>query len=247
MFHYTIGVPLSGNSSVLGRSRSSPSSPVSTPNVGLQVEEPHHPYSTRSTSPSVPYLHGNSSSDLAAPLSRSSVRLKRHSDDECEGVPSSKRPKLAEVTFPGNSELRAKFDEYLSSKELANSQNMTAKASFADGEGTPSSSLLSDTSRASTSRCSDSVGYDADGPMDESSADSSKAPENETVPVTKFRGHFPETATRRLKSWLFSHKSHPYPTEDEKSELSAATGLNRHQITNWFTNARRRLLPREDD
>ena len=60
------------------------------------------------------------------------------------------------------------------------------------------------------------------------------------------RGHLPERAIRYLKLWFFSNKSHPYPTEDEKNVMMDFTGLSRGQINNWFTNARRRLLPRHD-
>jgi hypothetical protein len=58
------------------------------------------------------------------------------------------------------------------------------------------------------------------------------------------RGHLPDRAVRHLKGWFFSHKSHPYPTEEEKNMAMEQTGLSRGQINNWFTNARRRLLPR---
>jgi hypothetical protein len=64
-----------------------------------------------------------------------------------------------------------------------------------------------------------------------------------------------------LKTWLLSdeHVSHPYPTEEDKKvltmltlrygelmfcllkELMEATGLDRKQLTNWFTNARKRI------
>lgn len=59
------------------------------------------------------------------------------------------------------------------------------------------------------------------------------------------RGHLPEKAIRQLKNWFYSHKSHPYPSEDEKNVLIECTGLSRAQINNWFTNARRRLIPRQ--
>lgn len=59
------------------------------------------------------------------------------------------------------------------------------------------------------------------------------------------RGHLPEKAIRQLKNWFYSHKSHPYPSEDEKNVLMDCTGLSRAQINNWFTNARRRLIPRQ--
>ena len=37
---------------------------------------------------------------------------------------------------------------------------------------------------------------------------------------------------------------HPYPSEEEKAMLCQQTNLTLNQINNWFTNARRRLLPK---
>ncbi|TPX31493.1 hypothetical protein SmJEL517_g05196 [Synchytrium microbalum] len=49
--------------------------------------------------------------------------------------------------------------------------------------------------------------------------------------------------SRVLKEWLFSHKEHPYPSDEEKDRLCQQTGLSITQCNNWFINARRRLLP----
>lgn len=56
------------------------------------------------------------------------------------------------------------------------------------------------------------------------------------------RGVLPKQATEILRSWLFSHIVHPYPTEDEKRSLAAQTNLTLLQVNNWFINARRRIL-----
>ncbi|KAJ2956475.1 hypothetical protein NQZ79_g7650 [Umbelopsis isabellina] len=56
------------------------------------------------------------------------------------------------------------------------------------------------------------------------------------------RGNLPKTTTAILRAWLLKHKTHPYPTEDQKQELAHATNLTVHQISNWFINARRRIL-----
>uniref|UniRef100_A0A915BBA8 Homeobox domain-containing protein n=1 Tax=Parascaris univalens TaxID=6257 RepID=A0A915BBA8_PARUN len=57
----------------------------------------------------------------------------------------------------------------------------------------------------------------------------------------------PAKAVDTLKSWLFLHASHPYPSEEQKALLSKETGLQMVQINNWFINARRRILPSKLD
>jgi len=47
-----------------------------------------------------------------------------------------------------------------------------------------------------------------------------------------------------MTDWLRQHQDNPYPNEDEKEALIAATRLTMNQINYWFTNARRRLLPK---
>lgn len=56
------------------------------------------------------------------------------------------------------------------------------------------------------------------------------------------RGVLPKHATEILRSWLFSHIVHAYPTEDEKRQLASQTNLTLLQVNNWFINARRRIL-----
>ncbi|KAI7899227.1 uncharacterized protein BX663DRAFT_489349 [Cokeromyces recurvatus] len=58
----------------------------------------------------------------------------------------------------------------------------------------------------------------------------------------KRRGNIPKVVTEFLKSWLIVHKEHPYPTELEKQILADETNLSVNQISNWFINARRRIL-----
>ncbi|CAO3660195.1 unnamed protein product [Rhizopus stolonifer] len=58
----------------------------------------------------------------------------------------------------------------------------------------------------------------------------------------KRRGNLPKEVTEFLKQWLLLHKRHPYPTEREKQQLADETGLMVSQISNWFINARRRIL-----
>ncbi|VDD93497.1 unnamed protein product [Enterobius vermicularis] len=52
----------------------------------------------------------------------------------------------------------------------------------------------------------------------------------------------PPKAVDLLKTWFYQHAAHPYPTDNEKCELSTETGLHITQINNWFINARRRII-----
>ncbi|XP_063219881.1 homeobox protein Meis3-like isoform X2 [Bacillus rossius redtenbacheri] len=56
------------------------------------------------------------------------------------------------------------------------------------------------------------------------------------------RGVLPKLATSVMRSWLFQHLVHPYPTEDEKRQIASQTNLTLLQVNNWFINARRRIL-----
>ncbi|PNT17566.2 hypothetical protein POPTR_010G197300v4 [Populus trichocarpa] len=58
-----------------------------------------------------------------------------------------------------------------------------------------------------------------------------------------WRSHrgLPDHAVAVLKTWLFEHFLHPYPTDSEKQALAQQTGLSRTQVSNWFINARVRL------
>lgn len=40
---------------------------------------------------------------------------------------------------------------------------------------------------------------------------------------------------------MVEHFTHPYPNEDEKQQLAIDNGITVSQVTNWFTNARKRL------
>jgi len=59
-----------------------------------------------------------------------------------------------------------------------------------------------------------------------------------TLLRSKRRGNLPRHSTNVLKSWLFSHFLHPYPSESEKKDLCTETGLTLTQVNNWFINQR---------
>ena len=58
----------------------------------------------------------------------------------------------------------------------------------------------------------------------------------------RLHAKLPQKATDILKKWLFEHVHNPYPDEDEKEQLSLLTDLTLTQVSNWFINARRRVL-----
>mmetsp|Transcript_9691 Transcript_9691/g.19674 ORF Transcript_9691/g.19674 Transcript_9691/m.19674 type:complete len:668 (+) Transcript_9691:421-2424(+) len=59
----------------------------------------------------------------------------------------------------------------------------------------------------------------------------------------KSRRDLPAGAVATLKAWLLSpaHFNHPYPSPTEQQQLMAKTGIDKKQLKNWFTNARRRI------
>jgi len=42
-----------------------------------------------------------------------------------------------------------------------------------------------------------------------------------------------------LMGWIEDHIANPYPTEQQRIELSHKTGLSRKQLRNWMSDARR--------
>ncbi|PKA66281.1 Homeobox protein BEL1 like [Apostasia shenzhenica] len=62
----------------------------------------------------------------------------------------------------------------------------------------------------------------------------------ESHPWRPQRG-LPERSVSILRSWLFEHFLHPYPSDVDKHILARQTGLSRSQVSNWFINARVRL------
>ncbi|KAB0390843.1 hypothetical protein E2I00_007166 [Balaenoptera physalus] len=56
--------------------------------------------------------------------------------------------------------------------------------------------------------------------------------DNEDKKSKSKRGVLPKHATNIMRSWLFQHLMHPYPTEDEKRQIAAQTNLTLLQVNN---------------
>lgn len=60
------------------------------------------------------------------------------------------------------------------------------------------------------------------------------------VKKKRTRKNFAPEINTILNEWFEAHKVTPYPTEDEKQELMAKTGISQKQLKDWFGNRRRR-------
>lgn len=48
-----------------------------------------------------------------------------------------------------------------------------------------------------------------------------------------------------LKKWLREHRTHPYPSHEEKTQLAHQSSITYDQVTTWFNNARAILRRRQ--
>ncbi|XP_010950958.1 homeobox protein TGIF2LX [Camelus bactrianus] len=61
--------------------------------------------------------------------------------------------------------------------------------------------------------------------------------------MRKHKGYLPTKSVKILRDWLYEHRRKAYPSEREKRMLAEQTNLSFTQVSNWFMNARRRILP----
>eukprot|EP00580_Thalassiosira_gravida_P017116 CAMPEP_0201674690 /NCGR_PEP_ID=MMETSP0494-20130426/37751_1 /ASSEMBLY_ACC=CAM_ASM_000839 /TAXON_ID=420259 /ORGANISM="Thalassiosira gravida, Strain GMp14c1" /LENGTH=134 /DNA_ID=CAMNT_0048156903 /DNA_START=418 /DNA_END=818 /DNA_ORIENTATION=- len=89
------------------------------------------------------------------------------------------------------------------------------------------------------------VSADHNHSSDEEKPGKGRSPKNGggSGPGGKSRRELPAGAVATLKAWLLSpeHFTHPYPTPQDQIMLMHKTGIDKKQLKNWFTNARRRI------
>lgn len=112
-----------------------------------------------------------------------------------------------------------------------------------DDEDDNHSTMTSSSSSCTTNSSNTSIASPIPTSTATSNATHASTTSNTTIIARKRRGNLPKTVTAVLKQWLIDHCRNPYPTEAEKTGLKDKTGLTLNQISNWFINARRRLLP----
>lgn len=121
--------------------------------------------------------------------------------------------------------------------DLLTSRNMT---SIADSLVKVDASTATSNSEALLN-----VASDEDDDDDDASDDSGDDPKKKgkKSSSSKSRRELPAGAVATLKQWLLSpeHFTHPYPTPQDQTMLMQKTGIDKKQLKNWFTNARRRI------
>ncbi|KAB0398451.1 hypothetical protein E2I00_014839, partial [Balaenoptera physalus] len=159
---------------------------------------------------------------------------------------------LLELEKDRDSGCREDLDDYPASCPSLPDQNTTWIRDHEDSGsvhlGTPgpsSGGLASQSGDNSSDQAQRASPCSGDG-LDTNVASPSSGGEDEELDQeprqNKKRGIFPKVATNIMRAWLFQHLSHPYPSEEQKKQLSQDTGLTILQVNNWFINARRRIV-----
>ncbi|KAI1486460.1 hypothetical protein F5X96DRAFT_673629 [Biscogniauxia mediterranea] len=77
--------------------------------------------------------------------------------------------------------------------------------------------------------------------LPDSITDWTEPPQEDNSKIRNKRSHSRSVnKTQPLRNWLSAHMDNPYPSEQAKAQLMEQSGLSRTQLTDWFTNARRR-------
>jgi hypothetical protein len=66
-------------------------------------------------------------------------------------------------------------------------------------------------------------------------------PNHQIMHHNRSQRRYPKQVRKVLQDWLRVHFENPYPTKHEKEILAREAGITVDQVTQWFTNARRRI------
>ncbi|ETK89437.1 hypothetical protein L915_06487 [Phytophthora nicotianae] len=127
-----------------------------------------------------------------------------------------------------------------SSTSPANTDN-TSETTMSGGSAIASSSATTSPPTAEKKRKQPSSPTNDAGAN--GSTDATEKPKEQQQPSKKSRRELPPHTVAILKGWMLSreHVKHPYPTDEDKQMLLKKTGISMKQLTNWFTNARKRI------
>jgi hypothetical protein len=160
------------------------------------------------------------------------------SDDYSLTSPSS--------TFPSNSTTQTVYQMVQTSQGLvAQPIQLTAPQQQQIHGSTPISQIGSNNNNNNSNSTNNKIHHinnRADSSNEEDLSDDMGSNHSGSKKKQQKRGVLPKQATTIMRSWLFQHIVHPYPTEDEKRSIASQTNLTLLQVNNWFINARRRIL-----
>jgi hypothetical protein len=86
-----------------------------------------------------------------------------------------------------------------------------------------------------------SEGIDDEDEFDEDDESLVEVKRKNGGPSTGKKQNFTRQQTSILKKWFIMHADYPYLKEDNRNELARKTGLDPRQVSNWFTNVRKRI------
>lgn len=77
--------------------------------------------------------------------------------------------------------------------------------------------------------------------LDEHSESKGRKRPRPTGQVGSKKQNFSRWQKSILKKWFIQHADNPYLKEESRNELALKTGLDQRQVSNWFTNVRKRI------
>jgi len=148
------------------------------------------------------------------------------SDTPLTSPPPIKAPSAISTAGPG----------YPPPVEVSDTENHSPPKSRLPSKGRMSEAAVSDAAASTEDPPTNAAGSDGEGDDDDNKG-SGKGGSG------KSRRELPAGAVATLKAWLLSpeHFTHPYPTPQDQITLMKKTGIDKKQLKNWFTNARRRI------